>query len=72
MIISFLINTSRNISKIVNFVNSMFSSFNIIPNLLNNSIPNTKKEILSNEIIIYEDDIIKESLINLIEEFPTL
>ena len=72
MIISFLINTPRNISKIVNFVNSMLSSFNIISNLLNNSIPNTKKEILSNEIIIYEDDIIKESLINLIEEFSTL
>ena len=31
-----------------------------------------KKEILLNEMIVYGDDIIKESLINLIEEFSIL
>ena len=65
IIISFFINASQNISKIINFINSM-SSFNIFINI---SIFDIKKKILSNEMIIYKNDIIKKSFINLIKEF---
>ena len=72
MIILFLANIPRNISEIINFVNLMFLSFNIILNLSNNSIFDTKKKILLNEMIIYEDDIIKKFLINFIKKFSIL
>ena len=72
MIILFLANIPRNISKIINFVNLMFLSFNIILNLSNNSIFDTKKKTLLNEMIIYEDDIIKKFLINFIKKFSIL
>ena len=61
IIISFLINASQNISKIVNFINSILF-FNIFINIL---IFDIKKKILSNEMIVYKNDIIKKSFINL-------
>ena len=72
MIVLFLVNTSR-ILKIVNFVNSMLLSFNIIfIFLINISIFDIKKEILSNKMIVYKNNIVKKSFINFIEEFSIL
>ena len=71
MAFSFLANISQNISKIINFINLMLS-FIIFDFFINNSIFDMKKKILSNEIIIYENNIIKKSLINLVEEFLIL
>ena len=72
MIVLFLVNASR-ILKIVNFVNSMLLSFNIIfIFLINISIFDIKKEILLNKMIVYKNNIVKKSFINFIEEFSIL
>ena len=63
MIILFLINVSQSISEIINFVNNIF---------INISIFDIKEKVLSSEVIVYENNIVKKSLINLIKEFYIL
>ena len=45
---------------------NLMSFFNIFVNI---STFDMKEEILSNEMIVYEDNIVKKSFANLIEEF---
>ena len=68
MIVSFFIDASQSISEIINFMNSMLF-FNIFINI---STFDMREKILSNEMIIYENKIIKKSLINLVEKFLIL
>ena len=48
---------------------NLMSFFNIFINI---SILDTKEEILSNEMIIYKNEIIKKSFINFVGEFLIL
>ena len=63
MIIFFLINAPQSTLKIINLFFNIFIKISVF---------NTKEEILSSEMIIYENNIIKKSLINLVKEFPIL
>ena len=69
MAVPFLVNAPQSTSKIVNFVDSVLSSFSV-------SIVGTvlaAGEIkLQNEVTVYGDEIVRKSLGSLIEEFSTL